>query len=279
MTPGSRRFGARFASARGAGSVRAPERRSRVRLAAAAVLAAVLAALAAATAASGADVLPGNVPYDGRFTFVRLRYDMQWGLRSGLFGRDVKWAHDYPRAERNFGKIVEEISALDVHLAPNGGNVLPLDDPELHRFPVAYMAEPGFWHPDEAEVAGLRSYLLKGGFVIFDDFTGWHWENFTAQMARVLPGVRPIRLDVSHPIFHSFFDVETLDMEPMYGPPPTFWGLFEDNDPAGRMYGIANYENDIGEYWEFSDTGWYAVDVTNEAYKFGVNYVMYALTH
>ena len=115
--------------------------------------------------------------------------------------------------------------------------MLPLDDPELTRFPVAYMAEPGFWQPTDEEIEGLRNYLLKGGFVIFDDFTGWHWENFTAQMARALPGIRPIQLDISHPIFHSFFDIETLDMAPMYGPPPTFWGLFEDNDPAGRMYG------------------------------------------
>ena len=254
-------------------------RRSYVRLAGAVASAVVLAVLAATAGMAGADVLPGNVAYDGRFTFVRLRYDMNWGLRSGLFRRDIKWAHDYPRAERNFGRIVEEISDLDIYLAPNGGNVLPLDDPELTRFPVAYMAEPGFWQPTDEEIEGLRNYLLKGGFVIFDDFTGWHFENLTAQMARALPGIRPIQLDISHPIFHSFFDIETLEMAPMYGPPPTFWGFFEDNDPNGRMYGIANYENDIGEYWEFSDTGWYAVDVTNEAYKFGVNYVMYALTH
>ena len=76
-------------------------------------------------------------------------------------------------------------------------------------------------------------------------------------------------------------------MEPMYGPPPTFWGYFEDNDPRGRLVALANYDNDIGEfwefagsrYWEYSDTGWYPIDLTNDAYKFGVNYVMYALTH
>lgn len=240
---------------------------------------AALVLMGAAAGMAGADVAPGNVAYDGRFTFVRIRYDMNFGLQSGLFVRDIKWAHDYPRAEINFGRIVEEISDLDIYLAPNGGNVLPLDDPELHRFPVAYMSEPGFWHPTEAQIEGLRTYLLKGGFIIFDDFTGAHWYNFTAQLDRALPGIRPIELDVSHPIFHSFFEIDTLEMEPMYGPPPTFWGIFEDNDPAGRMMGIANYDNDIGEYWEFSDTGWFAVDVTNEAYKFGVNYVMYALTH
>ena len=65
----------------------------------------------------------------------------------------------------------------------------------------------------------------------------------------------------------------------MYRPPPTFWGYFEDNDQQKRLLALANYENDIGEYWEYSDTGWFPIDLTNDAYKFGVNYVIYSLTH
>ncbi|MYD69608.1 MAG: DUF4159 domain-containing protein [Acidobacteria bacterium] len=252
---------------------------------AALLLAAVSAAGIAGFAYPGAaldgaeDVRPGNVPYDGRFTFVRISYEMYWGLQTGAFLGDVKWAHDYPHAEQNFGRIIEEISDLDIVLAPNGGNVLPLDDPMLTRYPVAYMAEPGFWRPSEADLEALGSYLRKGGFIIFDDFTGDHWYNLVRQLDLAVPGLVPIELTAEHPIFHSFFDIDTLEMAPMYGPPPTFWGIFENNDPNGRMMGIINYENDIGEYWEYSNTGWFAVDVTNEAYRFGVNYVMYALTH
>jgi len=226
-----------------------------------------------------ADIEPGNVGYDGRVVFVRLKYDMPRGLQTGFFSQDIKWAHDYPRAERNLSKILSEVSELDMFQGENGGNILALDDPELNKFPFAYMAEPGYWLPTKEEVKGLRDYLMKGGFVIFDDFTASHWSNFTQQMERVIPGVRPLELDLSHPIFHSFFEIETLEMNPMYGPPPTFWGYFEDNDTRKRLMAIANYDNDIGEYWEYSDTGWFPIDLTNDAYKFGVNYVMYAMTH
>ena len=98
-----------------------------------------------------ADVAPGNVAYDGRIVFVRLKYEMPRGLQTGLFGQDIKWAHDYPRAEKNLSKILEEISSLQMYQAPNGGNVLALDDPELHKFPFAYMAEPGFYNMKDCE--------------------------------------------------------------------------------------------------------------------------------
>ena len=240
----------------------------------------VLAALAWSVGPAAADVAPGNVPYDGRLVvFVRLRYDMARSLAGGFFRQDVKWAHDYPRAERNLTKILEAVTHVNPFQGPNGGNVLALDDPELHKFPFAYMSEPGFWYPTDAEVLGLRNYMLKGGFVVFDDFWGDHWRNFDAQLQRVLPGARPLPMELDHPVFQSFFDIETLEMPGPYGPPVEFHGVFEDNDPSGRLMAIVNFNNDIGEYWEFSNTGVYSVDLTNEAYKFGVNYVVYALTH
>ncbi len=220
-----------------------------------------------------------NTPYDGRFVFVRLRYNLG---ATGGFGRrggwDLPWAHDYPRADRNFMKILKEITYVSPCM---DSNVLALDDPELFNFPAAYMSEPGFWTLSEAEAAGLRAYLLKGGFVIFDDFRGWHWDNFREQMARVLPGVQLVPLDVTHPIFHSFFEIASLDFVQFYdrGAKAVFYGAFENNDPSKRLLLIANYNNDIGEYWEFSDTGYVPIDLSNEAYKFGVNYVVYAMTH
>lgn len=245
------------------------------------VVVAGLVAFSAAGVGAVVDTAPGNTAYDGRFTFVRLSYEMS--LRGGGFfftGRDLPWAHDYPRAEQNLGRILEDITLLDVSEAPNGGNVFPVGDPEMHKYPLAYMSEPGYWTQTDEEAASLRSYLLKGGFLLFDDFRGEHWYNFEAQLRRVLPGARLFQLDVSHPVFHSFFEITTLEMEEMYlGYPPQFWGVFEDNDPARRLMIVANYNNDIGEYWEFDGTGWLPIDLTNDAYKFGVNYVVYAMTH
>ena len=248
-----------------------------------ALVASSVVALAAVGVGAMRDVAPGNTEYDSRFVFVRLSYEMSLrGGGGGAFfgGRDLPWAHDYPRAERNLTKILDELTHLNPFQGPNGGNVLASGDAELHKFPFAYMSEPGYWSQTDAETKSLRNYLLKGGFLIFDDFRGEHWYNFEAQLRRVLPDAQLVELDISHPVFHSFFEIKTLEMDDwMYGLPPRFYGVFEDNDPDARLMIIANYNNDIGEYWEYSDTGWLPIDLTNEAYKFGVNYVMYAMTH
>lgn len=218
----------------------------------------------------------GNRPYDGRFTFARIKFEPLGG-GSG-WRRDLKWDHDFPRAERNLMKILKELSTLEPFM--DGGNVFALDDPELHRFPIAYVSEPGFWTLTDAEAAGMRTYLQKGGFVIFDDFFGEHWMNFESQMLKVLPQARIVRLDASHPIFDSFFHITSLDYRhPYFGHPSEFYGIFEDNDPSKRLMVIVNYNNDIGDYWEWSDAGFIPIELSNEAYKLGVNYLMYAMTH
>ena len=218
----------------------------------------------------------GNTPYDGRFTFARIKFEPLGG--EGGWRRDLKWDHDFPRAERNLMKILKELSSIEPFM--DGGNVFSADDPELHRFPIAYVSEPGFWTLSEAEATGLRAYLQKGGFLIFDDFFGEHWFNFESQMLKVLPQARIVRLDTSHPIFDSFFHITSLDYRhPYFGHPSEFYGIFEDNDPSKRLMVIVNYNNDIGDYWEWSDAGFVPIELSNEAYKLGVNYLMYALTH
>ena len=230
-----------------------------------------LAALAASAAAQGwpyrGPGLEPNVPYDGRFTFARIRY-------SGHPG----WSFDYPQMERNFMRVMAELTTLRPHAA--GSNVHTFDDPELLRYPVAYVSEPGYWHPSESEVAGLRTYLAKGGFVIFDDFMRREWVNFEQQIRRALPAARIVPLEASHPVFDSFFRIESLKMTYPGNPSleAEFLGIFEDNDPAGRLMVVINYNNDIGDYMEWSGQGWYPVNLTNDAYKFAVNYIVYGMT-
>ena len=214
------------------------------------------------------------VPYDGNFTFTRIRYGS--GLRG--FG-GASWAHDYPAADRNVSAIIDYITNMRVGL--QGTNVVELDDPRLFENPIIYVSEPGFWTIRPSEALNLRHYLLKGGFVIFDDFDGdAQWSNMAAQMARALPEYQWFDLAPDHPIFHSFFDVSGLDVpHPGIQVRPVYRAMFERNDRSRRMIALANHNNDIAEYWEWSAEGLYNPDPTNNAYRLGVNYIVYQMTH
>jgi hypothetical protein len=188
------------------------------------------------------------------------------------------WNHDFPRAEQNLARILKELTYIDVR--PQGSRIVAIDDPELFNYPIAYMWEPGFWTMTDEEAGMLRAYLQKGGFAIFDDFEQEQWDNFEQQMRRVLPDGRFVQLDQSHQIFDVFFRMKTIEFpHPMMGLIPTYFGIFEDNDPSKRVMVIANYNNDVAEYWEWSDTGFMPIDLSNEAYKLGVNYMIYGFTH
>jgi hypothetical protein len=218
------------------------------------------------------------IRYDGRFTLVRLR----WGAASPHGRRSVQdaWSHDYPRAEQNLSTIIRELTYLDIH--DDGNEILTLDDPDLFRYPIAIMWEPGFWSLTDREAESFCAYLLKGGFAIFEDFDGTaQWANFEAQMHRVLPEGRLRRLDSSHQIFSVFFKIKDIDaiVHPRSHIRPSYYGIFEDDDPSKRLMVVANYDNDVPEYWEWSGQGLFPFDASNEAYKLGVNYMIYGLSH
>lgn len=237
--------------------------------------------------------------YDGSFQFFRVQFGAG---RSGLrgFGRggrgEAPWEHDRPRAERNFMEILVATTYVNRGRDRSRWLHLSLDDPDLYRHPIAYIVEVGYWNPSDAEVRALRNYLLKGGFLIVDDFRGRDLFNFLEQMRRVLPGAEIFQLTgqqailpdirmfpgtANHEIFDSFFRIDEPEaLIPPYGrEAPFYLGIFEDNDPSKRLMAIVNFNNDIAEYWEYSERGWYPIDLANDAYKFGVNYVVYGITH
>jgi hypothetical protein len=230
----------------------------------------------------------GNPAYDGRFTFARIKYRgfLHWAGREG-----PGWSHDYPDAEENFVKILRDISVVRPFIADGpiiGSAVIALDDPALFKYPVSYMSEPGGWQPNDKEIAGFRSYLLKGGFMIFDDFReGWNgnydFSNLKEQVARAMPKAKWVELTGKEPIFDSFFKIDlkaAVSSTSAYGTrPPSYWGIYEDNDPKKRLMLIANVDDDIGESWQWSASGFVPIAAANETYKLGVNYVIYALTH
>ena len=165
-------------------------------------------------------------------------------------------------------------------VAPNTGrtNVVDLEDPRIFEHPILYMSEPGYWRATEEGIAHLRAYLLKGGFLIFDDFELGQWDNMAAEVSRALPGHRWMEIDASHPIFRSYFRVVDIYVpHPFVRVTPNYQSIFEDNDPTGRMMVLANHNSDLAEYWEWSPEAFFPVDPTNDAFRLGVNYIVYAM--
>lgn len=221
----------------------------------------------------GRPMFTDNAPYDGRFTFTRVRYN------GGGFGFMANaWNHDYPQADLHLPLILKEVTATPTNVERS--RVLDLEDPEIFKNPILYMWEPGYWHITEEGAANLRQHLLKGGFIIFDDFEADQWVNFEEQFRRAMPEAKWVRLDMSHPVYHSFFDMNTIHLpHPTVNVEPGYYGVYEDNDPNKRLIALANHNSDVAEYWEWSGTGQFAVDTTNDAYKLGVNYIIYGMTH
>lgn len=231
----------------------------------------------------------GNPLYDGRFVFARVKYR---GYRNWA-AQGPGWSHDYPRGEYNLTRILRDVTMVRPFIEQGpivGGAIVALDDPELFKYPVSYMSEPGGWQPNDKEIAGFRRYFQKGGFMIFDDFRerppwGYAWTNLRLQVARAFPNAKWVQLTGKEPIFDSFFKIDPATAIPWhstsaYGEdPPTYWGLFEDNDPKRRLIMIADVDNDVSESWEWSGTGFVPVTESNDAFKLGINYIIYALTH
>ena len=185
----------------------------------------------------GEPVRPNPV-YDGQFTFVRVRY----GPPATMVYQSLPWSHDYPLGERHFMTIMNDVTLL--HPKTGETAILAFDEPDLFRYPIVYMAEPGYWTVTDGEAAAFRAYLLKGGFIIFDDFSEQRggWAAFEQSFRRVLPEAQFFDLQPTHQIFHSFFEIPSFDILPQAydNGRPVFRGVFEDNDPGKRLIAMVN---------------------------------------
>ena len=217
--------------------------------------------------------------YSGKVTFARARFDMsmfgRWGMHLGDGG--LPWSHDYPIAGKHLMKIMSELSKVDVTLDVDEP-IFGFDDPDIFKYPFIYLCEVGFMDLNANEIAGMREYCLRGGFLLVDDFRGEaEMAEFRRNLQRAFPEFPMKKLDLSHPIFNCFFSIKTLEIAPMYGYyAPEFYGL---EDEHGRLFAVIDYNYDMSDWWQWSDNPFRPIEETNESYKFGVNYIVYALTH
>lgn len=218
------------------------------------------------------------------FVFARVEFNMSpyWIIDSP---REAPWHHDYPFSEDLFLTMVREVTGI--HTTTESYEIVQLDSKDIFKYPFLYVSEPGFMDLTGKETTNLRDYLNRGGFVMFDDFRGRDLTNLRQQMKGVFPEREMVRLDVSHPVFHSFYDIDSIVMDPPYRDPPgaldrflggnpEFWGMSDDK---GRLIIIANQNNDFGEYWEWVDRGEMPFKPAAMSVRLGINYLFYAMTH
>jgi hypothetical protein len=211
------------------------------------------------------------------YTFARVEYHLSG--RGGINTQgQLPWEHDYPRSEDFFLSMVAQVSG--VYTSTEAYKIVRLDSPEIFKYPFLYFSEPGYMDLTESETVNLREYFNRGGFAMFDDFRGRALVNLEDQMLRVFPDRKLTRMELKDSIFSSFYEIDSLEMPPPYrnfdSGDPSFWGL---KDEQGRVILIANADNDFGEYWEDIDNGASVLHPAVQSFQFGVNYLIYAMTH
>ena len=166
----------------------------RFRLGLAALISLVVAGFAQRLGFDGHDEGPEPVfPSSSEFHFIRLEYtDLPQYHRSwGYVSRDGTgsgwWLVDWPDADNHFTAGVQRLTRVDT----GDPRHLRLGDDHIFDYPWIYATQTGWWGLTEAEIARLREYLLRGGFLVVDDFWGpEQWAVFQHTMNRVLPGQR-----------------------------------------------------------------------------------------
>ncbi len=234
-----------------------------------------------------------NAPYDGNFRFCRIMF------RNSGYGDGNGWYVDYPRADVNFTFRLSELTTTTVSKSITGDFnhiVISLTDPELYHCPFIMMTEPGGAYLDDDEAAHLRDYLLKGGFLWADDFWGeYAWNAWVAELRKALPsGEYPIAdLPLSNPIFHMLYEVREMPQIPSIN----FWigtgGETSErgsnsavphargvHDADGRLIVLMTHNTDFGDAFEReTDDRAYFNHFASAGYAFGINVLLYSMTH
>lgn len=260
----------------------------------------VLAGPAARAQLAGADPamrhpgLQGSASLDAdgaELHFARLIYGGNQFDR-GYMGRG-RWTTDWPEAEHFFMQGISRLTGVDA--APvsiyngEGGKQVDLRDDSVFDLPWLYAVEVGYWSLTVEEARKLREYLLRGGFLMVDDFHGTHeWSGFLATMQKVFPDRPVVDIPPDDEVFHVLYDLDEKIQVPglasLYngvtyeydGYEPAWRGIYDD---AGRLVVAINHNMDLGDAWEHADTPGYPEPMTALAYRFAVNYVIYAMTH
>lgn len=209
------------------------------------------------------------------------------------------WSTDYPDAELNFSIRLSELTKTRISRDDYGSPdhlVVRLTEEALFQCPYLHMEDVGTAALSEAEVRGLRTFLLKGGFLWVDDFWGTYaWNSWVSQLARVLPPSEYPIVDVApnHPMMRTMFDVKAVPQIPSI----QFWrtsggstserGADSDSprirgvsDRFGNVMVLMTHNTDISDAWEREgEDPRFFYSFSPDGYALGINVVLYAMTH
>jgi hypothetical protein len=215
--------------------------------------------------------IPDNDPPPTELIMARWKFGT-----NGLIGH-TGWSHNYPTSEMHLNQLISEATLIDVK--PVSYKLVELSSPEIFNYPVTYVSEPGEMELTEKEVINLRQYIDRGGFIIVDDFDGpVHLRQLRSQLKRAFPDRELLPLTTEHPIFRNFFEIDQLNVVAPYlvGGDPVFYGF---PDGRGDIALVACFNNDLANFWDWIDQRAYPLKPSVEAFRLGINFVMYSMTH
>jgi hypothetical protein len=244
------------------------------------------------------DTPPPVFSTSAEFHFIRLEYtDLpQYHRQFGFASRGARgsgwWLMDWPDADNFFTMGVRRLTRIDT----GDPRHLGLLDGRIFDYPWIYATQVGWWGLSDAETARLREYLLRGGFLVVDDFWGAEqWETFRRTMDRVFPGQPITDIAEADSVMHVLDDIRDKDLvwipgtrhlrpgpdgritpRQPEGTQPAWRALYDDRR---RMVVAINFNTDVGDAWEYADSPDYPEAMTTLAYRYGINYIVYAMTH
>jgi len=217
------------------------------------------------------------------------RYSFRFGGRT-MDWRDgfTSWTQDYPRADRHFAQALRRLTRIQARSVEQPVN--PDDGDDIFDWPWLCAGEMGDWKLTEAQARKLREYLLRGGFLMLDDFWGpEEYARFDESMKLVFPGRPVVDIPSGDPIFHTVYDLDKryqiLGQWALHGGRMAYraagtvahWmGVYDDK---GRVMVAISFNSDIGDSWEWADDPRYPEKFSALGIRIGVNYVIYSMTH
>ena len=225
---------------------------------------------------------PPDADVPGEYAFARLRY-----RSAGRGRRGSSWGTDSNKAERVFSQGLRRLTRVHTRSVEE---IIDVDSDEIYNWPWLYAVEVGHWQLSDEQAKRIRTYLDRGGFLMVDDFHGgYEWEVFNAGLTKIFPDRAVIEIPDEDQIFHVVFDLEKRFQIPGYqyvrsgrtyerqdGQQAHWRGVL---DEKGRIQLAICFNSDLGDAWEWADDPEYPEAFASLAYRIGVNYVVYSMTH